>query len=302
MLINKQSLSAAFVAIKTIFNNAFGAAPTTWQKIAMEVPSNTGSNDYKWLSAFPKMRRWIGAKVVKNLKAYKYVVENEDFEATVEVDRNDIEDDQLGIYSPQAQMAGFSAAQLPDELVYEAVNGAFTKPCFDGQYFIDTDHPVGDASVSNKGTAPLSNANQAAAKAGYGAARTAMKKFKDEEGRSLNVSPNVLLVGPALEDVAKMLLTNQKLADDTPNPYVGTAELVVDGRIESDTAWFLLDTTKPVKPFIYQPRKKPVFVSQVNLDSDDVFNLRKLKFGAEARGAAGYGFWQLAYGSTGTGA
>ncbi|OPD95817.1 Mu-like prophage major head subunit gpT family protein, partial [Pseudomonas aeruginosa] len=181
MLINKQSLSAAFVAIKTIFNNAFGAAPTTWQKIAMEVPSNTGSNDYKWLSAFPKMRRWIGAKVVKNLKAYKYVVENEDFEATVEVDRNDIEDDQLGIYSPQAQMAGFSAAQLPDELVYEAVNGAFTKPCFDGQYFIDTDHPVGDASVSNKGTAPLSNASQAAAKASYGAARTAMKKFKDEE-------------------------------------------------------------------------------------------------------------------------
>ncbi|MBM9968647.1 Mu-like prophage major head subunit gpT family protein, partial [Pseudomonas aeruginosa] len=29
---------------------------------------------------------------------------------------------------------------------------------------------------------------------------------------------------------------------------------------------------------------------------------RKLKFGAEARAAAGYGFWQLAYGSTGTGA
>ncbi len=115
MLINKQSLNAAFVAIKTIFNNAFAAAPTTWQKIAMEVPSNTSSNDYKWLSTFPKMRRWIGAKVVKNLKAYKYVVENEDFEATVEVDRNDIEDDQIGIYSPQAKMAGYSAAQLPDE-------------------------------------------------------------------------------------------------------------------------------------------------------------------------------------------
>ncbi|MEN1361699.1 Mu-like prophage major head subunit gpT family protein, partial [Pseudomonas aeruginosa] len=87
-------------------------------------------------------------------------------------------------------------------------------------YFIDTDHPVGDASVSNKGTAPLSNASQAAAKASYGAARTAMKKFKDEEGRSLNVSPNVLLVGPALEEVAKMLLTNPKLADNTPNPMV----------------------------------------------------------------------------------
>lgn len=302
MLINKAALSAVFLALKTTFNKAFEAAPSTWQKIAMEVPSNSGQNDYSWLSNFPKMRRWIGAKVAKALEAYKYVVVNEDFEATVEVDRNHIEDDQLGIYQPQAQMAGYSAAQLPDELVYEAVNGGFGKLCYDGQYFFDTDHPVGGGSVSNKGTAPLSNATLVAAQAGYGAGRTAMKKFKDEEGRSLNITPTVLLVGPALEDTARALLTDAKLGDGSPNPYKGTAELVVDGRIESDTAWFLLDTSKPVKPFVYQPRKKPVFVSQTNPEAEDVFNLKKYKFGAEARAAAGYGFWQLAFGSTGTGA
>lgn len=299
MLINKAALVAVFLSLKTTFNKAFEAAPSTWQKIAMEVPSTSGQNDYSWLSNFPKMRRWIGAKVVKALEAYKYVVANEDFEATVEVDRNHIEDDQLGIYLPQAQMAGFSAAQLPDELVYEAVNGGFTKLCYDGQYFFDTDHPVAGTSVSNTSTAVLSNATLALAQAGYGAARTAMKKFKDEDGRSLNISPNVLLVGAALEDTARMLLTNDKLADDKPNPYKGTAELVVDTRIQSDTAWFLLDTSKPVKPFVYQPRKKPVFVSQTNPDAEDVFNLKKYKFGAEARAAAGYGFWQLAFGSTG---
>ncbi|MBH2032397.1 MAG: Mu-like prophage major head subunit gpT family protein [Pseudomonadales bacterium] len=299
MLINKAALVAVFLSLKTTFNKAFAAAPSTWQKIAMEVPSTSGQNDYSWLSNFPKMRRWIGAKVVKALEAYKYVVANEDFEATVEVDRNHIEDDQLGIYLPQAQMAGFSAAQLPDELVYEAVNGGFTKLCYDGQYFFDTDHQVGNGSVSNKITVALSNATLAAAQAGYGLARTSMKKFKDEEGRSLNITPTVLLVGPALEDTARALLTNDKLADDKPNPYKGTAELVVDGRIESDTAWFLLDTSKPVKPFVYQPRKKPEFVSQTNPDAEDVFNLKKYKFGAEARAAAGYGFWQLAFGSTG---
>lgn len=299
MLINKAALVAVFLSLKTTFNKAFEAAPSTWQKIAMEVPSTSGQNDYSWLSNFPKMRRWIGAKVVKALEAYKYVVANEDFEATVEVDRNHIEDDQLGIYLPQAQMAGFSAAQLPDELVYEAVNGGFTKLCYDGQYFFDTDHPVAGTSVSNTSTAVLSNATLALAQAGYGAARTAMKKFKDEDGRSLNISPNVLLVGAALEDTARMLLTNDKLADDKPNPYKGTAELVVDTRIQSDTAWFLLDTSKPVKPFVYQPRKKPVFVSQTNPDAEDVFSLKKYKFGAEARAAAGYGFWQLAFGSTG---
>ena len=300
MLINKQTLSAIFINLKTIFNNTFDAAPTQWAKVAMEVPSTGKQNDYAWLSRFPKMRKWIGEKAVKALAASKYTIINDDFEATVEVDRNDIEDDQLGIYKPQAEMAGASAAQLPDELVFAAVDAGFTAECYDGQSFFDTDHPVGKGVVSNKGTKALSCASLAAARASYGAARIAMGKFKDEEGSPLNERPNILLVPTALQDEANLLMTVDRLEDGKPNPYKGTATVVVEPRLTSDTAWFLLDTTKPIKPFIYQPRKKPVFVEQTSMENDDVFNRRKYKFGAEARAAAGYGFWQLAYGSTGT--
>ncbi|NBF12856.1 Mu-like prophage major head subunit gpT family protein [Pseudomonas sp. Fl4BN1] len=299
MLVNKDSIRSIFIGLKTLFNNAFTSAPSTWEKIAMKVPSTTGSNLYAWLSAFPKMRRWVGEKHVKSLKAYSYTVENEDWEATVEVDRNHIKDDQLGIYGPQAQMAGFSAKQLPDEIVYELVNAGFSNLCYDEQYFFDTDHPVGKGSVSNKGTAALSIATQAAAKASYGAARTAMRKFKDDEGRPLDVNPTVLLVGPGLEDTARALLTSERLEDGKVNLYKGTAELVVSTRITSDTAWFLIDASKPVMPFIYQEREAPSFVQQTDPEADDVFNRKKFKFGAEARAAGGYGFWQLAYGSTG---
>lgn len=302
MLVNKSSIQAAFVALKTLFNNAFTAAPSTWDKIAMKVPSSTGSNLYAWLSAFPKMRRWVGEKHVKNLQAYSYSVVNEDWETTVAVNRNHIEDDQLGIYQPQAQMAGFSAKQLPDEIVYELVNNGFTALCYDGQYFFDVDHPVAGASVSNVGTKALSVATLAAAQASYGAARTAMRRFKDEDGRPINVNPTVLLVPPALEDTARALLTVDRLEDGKSNPYKGTAELVVEARLTSDTAWFLLDTSKPVRPFIYQERKAPVFVQQTDPEADDVFSRKEYKFGAEARAAGGYGFWQMAYGSTGTAA
>lgn len=299
MLVNKQTIQAAFVALKTLFNNTFTSTPSNWEKIAMRVPSTTGSNLYAWLSAFPKMRRWVAEKHIKNLKAFSYTVENEDWEATVEVDRNHIEDDQLGIYAPQAQMAGYSAKQLPDEIVYELVNGAFSNICYDGKPFFDATHPVEAGTASNKGTAALSAASQAAAMASYGAARTNMRRLKDEDGRPLGVRPNVLLVGPALEDTARALLTNERLEDGKTNLYRGTAELMVDERIESDSAWYLLDTSKPVKPFIYQERKAPVFVQQTDPEADDVFNRKKYKFGAEARAAGGYGFWQLAYGSTG---
>jgi phage major head subunit gpT-like protein len=301
MIVNATNITNIFINLKTTFNKAFDAAPAIWQKIAMLVPSGGSENQYNWLSYFPRMRKWMGDKVVKSLEAFKYTIVNDDWEATVEVDRNHIEDDNLGIYAPQAQMAGFSAKQLPDEIVIDLVNGGFTNLCYDGQYFFDTDHAVAGASVSNKGTAVLSCATLAAAQASFGAARTAMKKFKNDEGQPLNITPNILFVPPALEDTALVLKNNERLEDGKQNPYKGTFEVVVDARLTSDTAWFLLDTTKPVKPFIYQERKKPVFVQQIDPQADDVFTRKKFKFGAEARAAGGYGFWQLAYGSTGLG-
>lgn len=300
MIVNASTLKAIFVNLKTTFNNAFDAAPNQWQDVAMVVPSTARANDYKWLSGFPRMQKWIGDKAVKALSASGYSITNDDWEATVEVDRNDIEDDNLGIYAPQAQMAGFSAKQLPDEIVFDLVNKAFSTPCYDGQYFFDSDHPVNGQSVSNKGSKKLSAASLAAAKASYGAGRTAMKKFKDDEGRPLNITPNILLVPPALEDEANTLMTVERLEDGKANPYKNTAKVVVAPWLTSDDAWFLLDTTKPVKPFIYQERKKPVFVEQTDPQADNVFNRKKYKFGAEARAAGGYGFWQLAYGSDGS--
>lgn len=302
MIVNGANLSALFVGIKTTFNNAFAAAPALWPDIAMKVPSTTKENDYKWLANFPRMRKWLGEKTVKALAAYKYSIVNDDWEATVAVSRNDIEDDNLGILGPQAQSAAFSAKQLPDEIVFELANQGFASRCYDGQYFFDIDHDVAGASVSNKGTMALSCATLAAAQASYGAARTAMKKFKDEDGRPLNITPTVLLVPPALEDTANALMTVDRLEDGKPNPYKGTAKVVAANWLTSDTAWFLLDTTKPVKPFIYQERKAPVFVQQTDPHCDNVFERAEYKFGAEARAAGGYGLWQLAYGSTGAGA
>jgi phage major head subunit gpT-like protein len=306
MIINKANIAAIFISLNTVFNKAFAGAETTWQKYAMLVPSTTSQEDYSWLSSFPKMRKWIGDKALRSLSAFKYTLLNEDFEATVEVDRNHIDDDQIGIYNPMAQEAGSSAKKWPDEICGEVMDGAFANKCYDGQYFCDTDHPVGDGeggvvSVSNKGTAALAITTLAAAMASYGAARTAMRKFKDDEGRPLGVKPNVLMVPPALEDTANLLQTTDRLEDGKPNPYKNTAEVVVNDQLTSDTAWFLLDTSRPVKPVIFQQRKKPVFVQQTNTDSDDVFNRKKYKFGAESRGNAGYGLWQLCYGSTGEG-
>lgn len=307
MIVNKTGIAALFKVLSAAFNKAFSEAPSIWTEIAMKVASTGSENAYPWFDRFPKMRKWVGDKFVKALKAYKYTIVNEDFEATVEVDRNDMEDDTMGIYGPMAQEAGFSSKQLPDEIVCgDLVNGAFANLCYDGQYFCDTDHPVEDgngnaSSVSNKGTAVLSCSTLAAAQASLGAAIAAMSAYKDNEGRPLGLIPNVLMVPPALRETANVLINNDRLEDGKPNPYKGTLKVVVNPWMTSTTAWFVLCTTRPVRPFIYQERKAPVFVQQIDPNADDVFNRKKFKFGAEARAAGGYGFWQLCYGSTGLG-
>lgn len=151
MIINQNSLTGIYKSFKTIFNQAFDGAPSQWPLVAMEVPSEGRSVDYKWFNTFPMLREWIGDRLLKDLSGFGYEIVNKDYEATIEVDRNDIEDDQVGVYSSMVQGLAFAAKQHPDLLVFALLNAGFTTSCFDGQYFFDTDHLVGGANVSNTG-------------------------------------------------------------------------------------------------------------------------------------------------------
>lgn len=154
MIITSQSLRAMFVGFKTIFQQAFDGAPSDYQKVAMVVPSSTSSEEYGWLGTVTRFRKWVGDRVVQNLKTHDYSIKNEPFENTVGVDRDKIADDKLGIYTPLLSQLGMDAKTHPDELVFALLAAGFSTRCFDGQYFFDTDHPVigidGQAvSVSN---------------------------------------------------------------------------------------------------------------------------------------------------------
>ena len=300
MLINKANLDELFFNLKRTYDRHWEDTEAQWPKIAMLIESMSARNEYKWLSKFPRMREWIGEKVIKQFEGFEYTIVNKDWEATISVDRNDIEDDNLGIYAPQAQMAGYSAKRFPDEIVFDLVNDGFANKCYDGKKFFATDHKAGKKAVSNKGTKALAGDTLENAKASFGAARTALLKQVDEEGRPLGVKPNILLVPSALLDTAMALMTAERLEDGKVNIYKGAAEVVHSPWLTSDTAWFLLDTTKPVKPFIYQERKKPEFVQQTEMDSDAVFLRKEYRYGVECRANGGYGFWQMAYGSDGS--
>ena len=65
----------------------------------------------------------------------------------------------------------------------------------------------------------------------------------------------------------------------------------------SGAAWYLLDTSKVVKPIIFQQRTPFKPQELTSGDSDHVFKRNELLFGVDGRCNVGYGLWQTAYAS-----
>lgn len=154
MIINSANLAILFRAFNAAFQAGFTRAPSQWQKVATRVPSSTSIEDYGWLGQIPGMREWIGDRQINNIGQYDYSIKNKKFESTVAVSRDKVDDDQYGIYAPMFEMLGQNAMEHPDILVFGLLALGFASPCYDKQYYFDTDHPVIQAdgtiaSVSN---------------------------------------------------------------------------------------------------------------------------------------------------------
>ncbi|MEW9272979.1 Mu-like prophage major head subunit gpT family protein [Gluconobacter oxydans] len=63
-------------------------------------------------------------------------------------------------------------------------------------------------------------------------------------------------------------------------------------------AWYLLCTTRIIKPIIYQPRRAFAITAKTRLTDDNVFHDKEFIWGTDGRCAAGVGMWQLAFKST----
>ncbi|MEI6704141.1 MAG: Mu-like prophage major head subunit gpT family protein [Deltaproteobacteria bacterium] len=151
-IITPSLLTGLNTAFAKQYQDAFGATKSEYAQIATTIPSQTKGNTYGWLGQFPRFREWIGDRVIKDMSAAGYSITNKDFETTIGIKRTDIEDDNLGIYSPIFQEMGRAAAVYPDELVFPLLAAGTLKLCYDGQNFFDTDHPV-YPNVDGTGTA-----------------------------------------------------------------------------------------------------------------------------------------------------
>lgn len=295
MIINANTLDGLFRNLRAEFQAAYGQASPTWMRVASRLTSTTRREDHRWFSRWPKMRVWTGERQVRALAAHGYNVENQKFESTIAVRREDLEDDILGIYQMQASQAGVAAAEWPDILVYAALEDGEAGLCHDGQPYFSENHPLdsGDEFSNIVSGAALDASSLAAAQASLGAARTRLMEMPDEQGEPMGLMADLLVVAPKLEDTAKILSMADRLGGDDPNPYKGIGVHVSPrlGRTDAKKDyWYVMDSTGTLKPLIFQERSAPQFDSLVNpSQSDSVFDRDEYRYGVRARGAAAYG-------------
>ncbi|MGR6980815.1 Mu-like prophage major head subunit gpT family protein [Testudinibacter sp. P27/CKL/0425] len=154
--VTPEIVKAIFVGFGKNFKDGLAKAPSQYSKIATVINSATAANTYAWLGQMPGLKEWIGDRAITAIQTHGYSITNKKWASAVEIARTDIEDDNVGVYSPLIEELGRSAAELPDELVFGALKAGFTTECYDKQYFFDTDHPVG-ATVDGKTPKNVSN-------------------------------------------------------------------------------------------------------------------------------------------------
>jgi len=112
MLINQASLRSLYTGYSTAFQGGFGSVSPMFERVATTVTSTTRENEYGWLGQMPRFREWIGDRLVNSIASSGYTIRNKPFEQTVGVDRDDIEDDNIGIYAPLFAELGRSVTAL----------------------------------------------------------------------------------------------------------------------------------------------------------------------------------------------
>lgn len=141
-VLTQAQIDALNTTMKARFNAGLKVTEEQWKQIAMLISSSGASNTYEWLSQFPAFREWVGARTHKVAKETAFTVKNRKFEATLDIPREKIEDDNYGMYGDIAQSYGLSVLDLKNDLVFGLIAAGFANVCYDSQFFFDTDHPV----------------------------------------------------------------------------------------------------------------------------------------------------------------
>jgi phage major head subunit gpT-like protein len=213
------------------------------------------------------------------------------------------EDDQYGVMKRRARELARAKMRTKEQFAADIFNYGFTAGGGGSATFTAGDSVAlfsashtrtdGGAVQSNYTTSDL-------AEDSLEVALVTMRATLDDKGQLMLVSPDTLVVAPALEKEARILLDSTGrtgTANNDVNPYQGRLKLVVWDYLGSaaggsDTAWFVMDSSLHKLNWFNR--------SDRGLEGPEYdFDTKTAKWSTVCRWSAGWSDWRGVYGSKG---
>ena len=236
----------------------FERKPAEYQRITTTVKSNKSTEDYSWLGNVPDMHEWKDERIPEALSEYSYSIKNLDWESSISVSKNVIEDELYGQVNLKVRQLANKAKRFWGKQVFKLLSqgnettgnaGIFNGKdlrCYDGKAFFADDHEEGDSgTIDNKGTVAFTYDN-------LQTAIETMMGWKDDKGEELDIHPDLLVVNQANMFAARQILnsTYYPLKETTANEPGPLAKNVMEGIVDlyvtpyvDANDWFLFDTS-----------------------------------------------------------
>lgn len=296
MAVDSSRAVATLRGLTAKFDAGAQAATPFYPTLCTTVPSNGADEQYGWLGGMPGMREWLGERQFQSLRAGHFTLANKEWENSVAILKNDIDDDRLGMYGPTLEELGKKAARHPDKLLLQLIEAGESTACFDGQYFFDTDHSWGDSGTQDNdltyaaatGTTPTT----AEFKAAFRASVSAILGFKDDQGQLYNgdavvrLSDLTLVVPLALRETAFDAFDSTILSSSS-NVVIERPNIVCLPSLASAAKMYTFYNGGTLKPFVFQARR-PLARQMKGMDDRE---FKDVKFMTDARYNMGYLAW-----------
>ncbi len=308
--LDSHKIEAAYVGFHKTFNDRLQKAESVFSRIATVVQTTELVDRQVWLGSTPKMRRWVGDKVLHKLRAESHPIVTYPHEASLEVPKHDILNDKLGLWQSKINDMVDAYSWALDELVVgmlaAGVDGTDLGASYDGQNLIDTDH----TALSIGGTSQSNFVDGALDADAYAEAWEKFRGIKDENGVPVNVAGRrmTLIVGPANAVAAREILNqdfgtngvrnlDQGTADLIITPWLGAGTLNIGGTSVTvlGTEWFLIPEGSAA--ILVHLKRAPEFLAVET--GEFAFRTGKYLYGVEAEFGAAYGLWQEIVGGDG---
>jgi len=262
--------------------------------IGTPLPSTGVGNDYRWFGSLPEFEEWVGDRNLSDLSEYNYTILNKDFQAAVRIDKNDLNDDSLGMIMTRIRDLPTGVERKWGKLMHELLINGTTNKAFDGVAFFSDVSGVRLNDNLLAGTISAGTPTIGQVEADIDTVRTAMAAFKNENGEPLGIMPDVYIVHPKLERFFKMVFESTSAVSGSNSGVAnwanGMGRVIVDPALTDVNDFYALCTSYSVGPFVKQNRQNVETV----LDDTQVNINKAYFFGADFRGNAGYAFPILA--------